>query len=176
MGISIGAAVRAVSAVPPANRPDRIAVPRDSRAEERTDLVQGPEEPEIRAGFGENTLSPSAAALETIDANLEGARRIVPTVQELRDRARVTQSTRPDTIETRATAVAPDVRRLETVRPEPNAAARNFVTDPALIQGQPAADTSTPTPGIGASEPVSNRETAPNTPRESSSSRFDIRV
>ena len=131
MGLNIGAAARAVSALPPTglNRPDRAAVPRDPEADRRGDLVQRPEEPEIRAGFGENTLSPNGAALETLDSNLEVAGRLVPTVEELRQRAQVNQAQRADAVETR-TARTPDVRRRETVRPEPNPAVRNFATEP----------------------------------------------
>ncbi len=174
MGINIGAAARAVSALPPANRPDRTPVRPDPRVQERTDIVQRPEEPEIRAGFGENTLSPSAAALETLDSNLEAAERIVPTVQELRERSRVTQAARPDTIESRATAPAPDVRRLETVRPEPSAAVRNFVEDTNPVQVRPPAET--PPAEDEAVDSVPPRETGTEAPREPVRGRFDIRV
>jgi hypothetical protein len=41
-----------------------------------------------RAGFGEGTMSPSGAALQTLGTNLRTARRIVRTAQEIREEAR----------------------------------------------------------------------------------------
>jgi len=174
MGINIGAVARAVSALPPASRPDRTPVRTDPQAEARTDIVQRPEEPEITAGFGENTLSPSAAALETLDSNLEVAQRIVPTVQELRERARVSQAARPDTIEARVAAPAQDVRRLETVRPEPSPAVRNFVSNPEPVAGRPPVET--PPVEDTANESVPPQTFDSDTPPEPAPGRFDIRV
>src|SRR5690606_21282546 len=101
-------------------------------------LVRPEEAPEISAGFGKNTLSPSGAALKTLDSNLEAAQELVPTVQELRDRARAAQTERAVELEARAEAArATDLRRRESVRPEPNPAARFFVqesdTPPAAV-------------------------------------------
>lgn len=134
MGLDIGTSVRVIASVAPASlyRPDRAAVSGDNRAEEAGRLVRPPEDPPVRAGFGENTLSPSSAALEALDTNLEVAGDLVPTVQELRERARVNQAARPGAIESGAARNQGDVRRLESVRPEPNVNARNFIADRAL--------------------------------------------
>jgi len=176
MGLDIGAAVRAVSAYPPASRPERSPASRENRPGDRVELTPRPEEPEIRAGFGENTLSPSGAALKTLDSNLEAAARLVPTVQELRDRARVTQAQRGEAIQARANQTQ-EFRRLESLRPAPNAAARNFVTEPEpatptapAVAPPPAADSD----GLENSVP---RETPPPEPaREPVPARFDIRA
>lgn len=45
-----------------------------------------------RVGFGSNTLSAASAALVTLDTNLERAREIVPTVEELRAQLRASRA------------------------------------------------------------------------------------
>ena len=179
MGLDIGAAVRAVSAYPPASRPERASASRESRPGDRVELARRPEEPEIRAGFGENTLSPSGAALETLDSNLEAAARLVPTVQELRERARVTQAQRGEALEARSNQVQ-EFRRLETLRPAPNSAARNFVADAGLAP-EPASTAPAVAPTLPAEtdnlEDSIPREAPPAEPaREPVPARFDIRV
>lgn len=151
MGLDIGAAARAIAPLPPAGftQRDRGRLPGETRGEEAGQLVRGPEEPEIRAGFGENTLSPPGAALETLDTNLEVAGQLVPTVEELRARARVNQAERADALAARAGQERPEeVRQRETLRPEPNPAARNFliateelaVAEPPELETDPAVD------------------------------------
>jgi hypothetical protein len=63
-----------------ARRARREAARRDEAVRARPREVPEP----VRAGFGKNTLSPPAAALITLGANLERAREVVPTFEELR--------------------------------------------------------------------------------------------
>ena len=137
MGLDIGATARAISSLAPVgfSRPERLGAPRDARTDDAAQLGRQEEDVEIRVGFGENTLSPSGAALRTLEGNLEAALQLVPTVQELRERARVNQAVRTEAIEAR-TERSSEVRRLETVRPEPSAAVRNFLQDSDLTAVQ----------------------------------------
>lgn len=129
MSLDIGGIASAIAALPPAGgyRPDRPTTP-GGRGEDVPRLIEEPEAPPVRVGFGENTLSPSGAALRALDRNLEAASELVPTVQELRERARLNQAARPDAIAPRADR-PPDAepRQPEFVRPEPNPSAREFV-------------------------------------------------
>lgn len=143
MGINIGSTSRAIVSLAStgAARLNR-AVASTPPTEKPGQLVKREEAPEIRAGFGENTLSVSGAALKTIDSNLKAAKQLVPTSEELRERARVAQARREEAI---ASAVAPtlapeatandttpvELPRRELVRPEANPAVRNFVQDEA---------------------------------------------
>lgn len=147
MGINIGSTSRAIVSLAStgAARLNR-AVASTPPTEKPGQLVKREEAPEIRAGFGENTLSVSGAALKTIDSNLKAAKQLVPTSEELRERARVAQARREEAI---ASAVAPtlapapapeatannttpvELPQRELVRPEANPAVRNFVQDEA---------------------------------------------
>jgi hypothetical protein len=172
MGLDIGSSVRAIASVVPASfsRPDRSAVSRDSRSEEAGQLVRRPEAPPIRAGFGENTLSPSGAALKTLDSNLEAALQLVPTVEELRERARVNQASRADAVDaTSERERTGELRRLETLRPEPNASARNFVTEP--LPAPAPADQESPSEEVREADTTRGRNTDGTVP-----TRFDVRV
>lgn len=137
MGMSIGSASRAIASLAPAGltRSGR-AVASNPDAEKPGQLVRAEEVPEIRAGFGENTLSPSGAALKTIEANLKAARQLVPTAEELRERARAAQARREEAAA--ATETPPvEFRQRELVRPEPNPAARNFLQEEDRPAGAP---------------------------------------
>lgn len=137
MGVNIGAASRAISSLAPAGfiRPERAAVT-TPEGEQPGQLIRREKPPEIRVGFGENTLSPSGAALRTLDRNLEAAGQLVPSVEELRARAREAQALREAAQET---AEPVEFRQPERVRPEPSPAARNFVQDEARpIATEPA--------------------------------------
>jgi len=142
MGINIGSTSRAIVSLAStgATRLNR-AVASTPPTEKPGQLVKRDEAPEIRAGFGENTLSVSGAALKTIDSNLKAAKQLVPTPEELRERARVAQARREEAI---ASAVAPaptttttsdtppvEFPRRELVKPEANPAVRNFVQEEA---------------------------------------------
>ena len=121
--------------------------------------MRAEEAPEIRAGFGENTLSPSGAALKTIEANLKAARQLVPTVEELRERARAAQARREEA--TAATDTPPvEFRQRELVRPESNPAARNFLQEEDRPAGAPEVQNRAPKnpeavgPGLAAPQPA----------------------
>ncbi len=131
MGLSIGPASSALAPLNASgiNRPPRSDAPRASEGDEAR-LVQESEAPPVQVGFGENSLSPSGAALETLDSNLAVARELVPTVAELRERARVVQAERRAAAPTPRPVERPEgLRRRESVRPEPDAAVQNFVDD-----------------------------------------------
>lgn len=131
MGLSIGRASIAISTASTAgvNRPQRPEVTPNARVEEQP-IVERTERARPRVGFGENTLSPLSAALETIDSNLEAVADVVPTVEELRERARVVQSEqRAEALENRPVERPEELRRRETVRPESDPAVQNFVAE-----------------------------------------------
>ena len=91
------------------------------------------EEPQpVQAGFGDNTFSPQGAALATLDSNLAISRSLVPTVEELRERARVVQSERLEETPTRRLVDGSnDLRQRESVRPDPSPDVQNFVDQSA---------------------------------------------
>ncbi len=115
---------------------------------------------EIRAGFGDGTLSPSGAALRTVNSNLAVARRLVPSVEELREAARQRAAEQAATLEQRAPAAereaAAEAQAAETppesvpFRPEPSAQALAFTRDdatpprPAANDDQDRATNATP--------------------------------
>jgi len=129
MGTSIGSTSRTIAALPPARDLRSVrGVASNQSADKPGQLVREKEAPEIRAGFGEGTLSPSGAALKTLDANLRAAEQLVPTVEELRERARIAQARREETAA--ANEAAPvEFRQPERVRPEASFAVRNFVRE-----------------------------------------------
>lgn len=126
MGVNIGSASRAITSLASAGvtRPERVAVS-NPNGEKPGQLVRDKEAPEIRAGFGENTLSPSGAALKTLDSNLRAAAQLVPSVEELRERARLAQARREEALASSDTAPV-EFKQPERVRPEPSPAVRNF--------------------------------------------------
>ena len=132
MGLPIGQASIAVStaANTVANRTTRPDVQPAAPAEEARLVQREESSAPPAAGFGENTLSPLSAALETLDTNLEVAQEVVPTVEELRARARVAQAERQaQTAEPRPLERPDELRRRESVRPEPDPAVQNFVAE-----------------------------------------------
>lgn len=163
MGLSIGSASIAVSSLSSASasRVNRQAAPAVS-VEEDVRLVQEPETPPIRAGFGENTLSPQGAALAALDSNLEAAEDIVPTVEELRERSRVIQAERVTEGPIRRPAERSDeLRRVESVRPEPDAAVQNFVQDTRAVENERPSAESERTPNVAATSDVRTPGTTP---------------
>ena len=70
--------------------------------------------------------------METLDSNLAISRDLVPTVEELRERARVVQAERlAETPTRRLVEGANELRQRESVRPEPSAEVQNFVDQSA---------------------------------------------
>lgn len=103
---------------------------------------------DIRAGFGDGTLSPSGAALRTVNSNLAAARRYVPSVEELRESARERAAERAAAQDEQAVAraeAAPTVEapaaeesRVVSFRPEPAPQARAFEADATPADRTPA--------------------------------------
>jgi hypothetical protein len=182
MGLSIGSASIAASAAGASgiNRSSRLGAPRPSG--EEANLVPQAEAPPVQAGFGENTLSPSSAALQTLDQNLAVAEELVPTMEELRERAVVLQAERIAAAPaSRPPEQQAELRRRESVRPEPDPAVQNFVRDSGSVEepvaGEPAAapqelvtpaDSESPTPGPSESPVEFTTPTAPSAPAVSS--------
>jgi hypothetical protein len=157
MGTSIGSTSRAIAALPPARDLRSVrGVTSNQSAEKPGQLVREKEIPEIRAGFGEGTLSPSGAALKTLDANLRAAEQLVPTVEELRERARIAQARR-DEAAAAGDSNPVEFRQPERVRPEANPAVRNFVredTQFAEAQETPERETEAVQPAPPEAPPV----------------------
>lgn len=122
-------------------------------------LVREKEAPAVRAGFGEGTLSPSGAALKTLDANLRAAEQLVPTVEELRERARIAQARREEAVAAREAAPV-EFRQPERVRPEASPAVRNFFERETPPAERPEEDTAAVQPSEFAT-PVQDAASAP---------------
>lgn len=106
---------------------------------------------DMRVGFGENTMSPSTAALRTISVNMERARSIVPSVEQLREEFRARreelESAQRQDAAARASA-APAVE--ESTRPEAASRAVNAFQQEAEAQASrdfpPSAQNRIPAP------------------------------
>lgn len=105
---------------------------------------------EIRAGFGDDTLSANGAAWRTLHISLQRARRIVPTVEELRDdflaRRREVEEAQHAQAE-RAKPQLPEAQAAEEVAPAPQP--RNpYPTEevPPVAAQYPSAPETTPNP------------------------------
>lgn len=136
MGLSIGTSASALASIAPAPlpRPDRVGEPRDRLLEEPGRVLPREEAPELRAGFGENTLSLPGAALRTLDASRENSRELVETLRELRERARAIEADRPGASERAAEDERTgELRQRESVRPDPDPAVRNFVAEAEVL-------------------------------------------
>lgn len=178
MGLSIGTSARAISAPPPSARlrPEGTPVPAGRGPDDAVTLVPRPELPEIRAGFGENTLSPSGAALTTVNSNLEAAERLIPTVEELRERARVNRAERAEAAAaSRETGRTEDLRRRELVRPAPDPAVRNFAPEPRPVSAPEAVERPTFNPASPAA-PGGLESSVANAPTDPARTRLDIRI
>ena len=125
MALNIGATSQATLSLASAGASRSVrGVASNQTAEKPGQLVRDKEAPDVRAGFGEGTLSPSGAALKTLNANLRAAEQLVPTVEELRERARVALARREEAAAREAEPV--EFRQPERVRPEASPAVRNF--------------------------------------------------
>lgn len=154
MGIGIGTTTRAIVSLTPVGftQPVRSVAP-SSNSEKPGQLVRPEEAPEVEAGFGENTLSPSGAALKALDSNLKAAAQLVPTVEELRERARAAQAQREDAAAREAQPV--EFRRREAVLPEASPAVRNFFQDaPKPVDTEEPSTTEPATQGSEESDAV----------------------
>lgn len=83
---------------------------------------------ELRIGFGEGTVSLPGATLKTIGSGVRNARRMVPTVEEIRQEHRLRMAELRQATERREFE-RPErpQRRVELRLPEPSAQARNFI-------------------------------------------------
>lgn len=128
MGTSIGQTPAALA------RLDNFTVRRRARAgEERlSGQTQGgrSEEAEVRAGFGEGTLSAQGAALKTVSTNLRRARELVPSVEESQARARAAA----------AEAAARFERQTEQDAAEAPQNEREAAPAPTLVTARPPAE------------------------------------
>ncbi len=70
---------------------------------------------EVRAGFGEGTVSPLSAALRTIDRTIQGVRANQPTIQDIREQfqARAAERRAESFRNTRGEDIGNPLRRLE---------------------------------------------------------------
>lgn len=143
MGTAIGQTAAALV------RLDAGTVRRRARAGEDRLSGQGSdsrsEEPETRAGFGVGTLSPQSAALKTVSTNLQRARELVPTVEELQARARaasaeaaakleVSEAARENSVKESNSGTA-ETPTLVTARPKAEPLARLFSEErPAAVE------------------------------------------
>ncbi len=153
MAVNIGATSQASFSLASVGASRSVrGVASNQSAEKPGQLVREKEVPAVRAGFGEGTLSPSGAALKTLDANLRAAEQLVPTVEELRERARVAQARREEAVAAR-NADPVEFRQPERVRPEANTAVRNFFQKDTPPAERPKEDAA----------PVEPSETAPPT-------------
>lgn len=143
-----------------------------ARREEIAPSLQREKPEPVRAGFGRNTLSPPAAALMTLGANLERAREVVPTFEELRaelrasreeaarkEAQRQSRATFDDAAgSNRAAEAGPSTRSAATSSPGLSRAARAAYAPetalprqsadiPAAIPREEAASDNRPTPG-----------------------------
>lgn len=159
MGTAIGQTPAALA------RLDSLTVQRRARSGEERLSGQGGrgrgEEPVVRAGFGEGTLSAQSAALKTVSTNLRRARELVPSVEELQARARAAAAAAAAKLEATSerepavpqTATEDVVPTLVSARPQADPRARFFAEEqpePVVRVAAPAENESTPQAPAGA--------------------------
>lgn len=133
MGLNIGAITRDVSFTS-ATQPsvNGISTTRFQRgtavstqSQDGSNPLQGPvfnrNQPELRAGFGANTLSPPGAALQTLNRGVEAVRQHTPTLQQQQEELRSRYAKLRTQFETKA---PPPPRRLDLVSPRAQAVQR----------------------------------------------------
>ncbi len=141
MGLNIGQGLASLSA-----RTDVTAAVRQARTGEENAPALArrvPDRERTQAGFGENTLSPGGAALQALDANLREARRVVPTVEELREAFLARRAENERAAETRE---APPTEAREPATEEIAPEEQSTRPEPAL-QARAQYDATTPAPG-----------------------------
>lgn len=115
MGVRIGQTPAALV------RLDSITVRRNARSGEDQLSTQARkrEDPPVRTGFGKGTLSIVGAAAQAVSSNLESAREITPSVEELRQEAEAAAQVQRKLAEQQQPAPAP-----ENAAPNPSALER----------------------------------------------------
>ena len=150
-------------------------VERDPAEDRGSGLPQDREETfEFRAGWGKDTLSPNGAALVVLGRNIESARRVVPTVEELRDQLRETRAEQRAAQEEAVGRREEAARQVESFRPEPTPRARSFVQDTEQTQARFEA----PPPAEALVEAPEPADLAPSAypPPAAAQERFDVLV
>jgi hypothetical protein len=140
MGLAIGSNVISLTAVRDATSRQ---LPRNNEGALRREDVLPPrrnDQVEIRAGFGENTISLPFLALRTVNRNVENARETIPTREEIRARIQEYLSTQRDQAAELARAQE-EVRQAQLPNPqltlpEPSAQVQSFV-DSVIPTDQP---------------------------------------
>ncbi len=105
-----------------------------------------PSLPDVQAGFGRNTISPPAVALQTIDTNLQNARDVVPTLEEQQGR-----------IQERLAQIQADAEARSQVRQEQQAAIAAEQADNTNAQRETQAALNVPARGVGGGAPEAFR-------------------
>lgn len=111
---------------------DPVGIPRANSRDKNEGI--GPffkkrDEPTLRAGFGQGTLSPSGAALLTINRTIEQVQRNIPTIEEIRARFRVNAAEAEESRRVRLGREERNTaRRVEVRVPEASAQARSFIS------------------------------------------------
>lgn len=149
-----------------------------------------------RAGFGEGTLSPQAAALRTVSRTIEASRRALPSLDDIRSRFQANAAeARRDAQEAslnaqredrvaqrevtpRATEDRPTIQRVERRIPEATAQARKFINDvnDAAAQAIQRTGGDVPTRPTGASMQIRGERIAIGNDRDEQRPRIDVRV
>lgn len=118
MGVRIGDAISTVAAARATQGENRTRNMPERQAAETEETVR-------RVGFGENTVTATNAALDTIDRTLQRAARLIPKVEDVRrdfrEQVELGTEERPETEEARPAQPEP-----QRVRPEPSPQVRNF--------------------------------------------------
>ncbi len=139
-------------------------------------------EPElqIQAGFGEDTLSPSGAALKTLDANLDRARTLVPSMQELSEEYRARRAEQKQAREERTEAASAEPREVRAYREVQTRDAVELERPaPDIRAAAPPANTGVPEPPVEPPANVAENPPAPPAPAPRGGmtpSRLDILV
>jgi hypothetical protein len=149
MGLSIGPVTNALAALRGApefgqarlRENDGLLRPREARRQDERSLFEPRRQAdpnEVRAGFGEGTISPLTAALRTIDRTIQGVREHQPTIQDIREQfqARAAERRAETFRNTRGEDSGNPLQRLEPDAPQASRLVREFAAtdDPERTQ------------------------------------------
>lgn len=165
MGVRIGQTPVALG------RLDSITVRRNARSGEDQLISQARqkrEENPVRAGFGKDTLSSVGAAAQAVSSNLESARQITPSVEELRQEAeaaaevqrRITEQQESPRPASNTPAEPSALEKSVSARPKAEPLARFF--SPSDTNDAPEAVPAVATPAISATPASAEPVASPN--------------
>lgn len=193
MGLRIGQTPSTLSALRNAPEFGRVRLDgRGSAAAEGVNAEQDPrgplsrqEEPQVRVGFGEGTLSPLSAALRTIDRTVEEVRRTQPSLEEIRaqfqlraaERRREAAEAQAANGDTEIPEESEGVEQVERRIPAPGAQARNFVSplnEAAEVAATRLGDDAPEAEGAESRADAVNAR--PEADSRENAARFDVRV